>query len=128
MKRTALTLTLAGTLMLAATGMAHADWYLLMPPAQGGHICAGAPYSQWTLIDSYETSRECHAVERQYQAYVDDTRACEQTARELRQDGKGPVTAAAVTERVTDATCLSSEDPHLTAAPAPVVPSSDQPL
>jgi hypothetical protein len=45
-----------------AAALALAGWYLMLPPMQGGHPNERAPLSQWTIIGSFNTAKECNKL------------------------------------------------------------------
>ena len=85
-----------------------AGWYLMMPPATNSSIGIdlGAPLSDWVMVESFDSARECKA------AHADMMKG--------NLVGKAPQNAT-VTERkraaialsIRHARCIASDDPRL---------------
>src|SRR5271170_3129792 len=45
-----------------AAVLAFVGWYLMLPPMQGGRPNESAPLSQWVIIESFNTAKECNML------------------------------------------------------------------
>jgi hypothetical protein len=45
-----------------AAAFALAGWYLMLPPMRGGRPEESAPLSQWVIIESFNTAKECNML------------------------------------------------------------------
>jgi hypothetical protein len=94
------------------------SWYLLMPQTYGDKCFDDLPYSKWMLMDSYATSAECHKAVNENVAYAYNQQFLNNYVRDLKKQGY-PVTARALSQRMSEAFCLASDDLHLQTPPAP---------
>jgi hypothetical protein len=45
-----------------AAALALVGWYLMLPPMRGGQPDETAPLSQWVIIESFNTAKECNML------------------------------------------------------------------
>jgi hypothetical protein len=45
-----------------AAALALVGWYLMLPPMRGGRPDESAPLSQWVIIESFNTAKECNML------------------------------------------------------------------
>jgi hypothetical protein len=85
--------------------LALAGWYLMIPPIyDDNRIHLEAPLSQWTVIKSFDSAKECEQV-------VSGIARHEGPPISLRL----PLGASSdqLHQLITQATCVSTDDPHL---------------
>lgn len=81
-----------------AAAFALIGWYLMSPPMQGGWSHESAPLSQWEIIGSFDTAKECNMI------LQDDA------------ESRATITTLATPEpllRASAMACFATEDPRL---------------
>jgi len=88
-----------------AAALAFVGWYLMVPPYSQGDFNEHAHLSDWKIINSFDTAKEC----RSHQLFVS-----ERTQSDVPQHGDPPTTdKQRYAVSIALSACVASDDPRL---------------